>query len=162
MAQALGYTVDRIGQMVARLPAFISYIRGTGVRVIWTRFVEDPAYMAANAVAKISSFAQPLVLCSPGTSGFEYFEVSPYVEDVQVIKNTYGAFSSDAEHLRQRGIATSDLEQVLRLSSINSLIFAGVLTSRCVGTTLREVFGRGYHCIAAEHGVCTRPTVVRA
>ncbi len=152
LALHMNYSMNDIGTMISQLSAFISFIRDQGILVIFIRMIEDPEYMLKNAAAKITSFANPSILCVPQTKGFEYFGVAPQTEDVQIIKNSYDAFvtKESYEILKNKGIETPLLENVLKAHQIKSLIFSGVLTSRCVDSTLRSAYHRGYTCIVPE------------
>lgn len=44
----------------------------------------------------------------------------------------------------------TDVEQRLRASGIESLLFAGVTTEVCVQTSMREANDRGFHCLLIE------------
>jgi ureidoacrylate peracid hydrolase len=149
LAKTLNYTLNRMSDMISRLPSFIEAVRKTGATIIFLRMIEDPEYMAPNAAAKIRAQRPPLVLCNPATRGFEYFRVSPLPEDIQLTKNAYDGFG-DSALLLEKGIQTQSLEDVLRARQIDCLIFSGVLTSRCVDSTLRSAFRLGFNCIAVE------------
>lgn len=152
LARTNNLTVERMDQMLARLPKFIDTVRDTGTPVIFLRMIEDPDYMLSNGAEKIRSFDRPIILCSPKTIGFDYFGLSPVSEDIQIVKNSYDAFLTQegSELLRRKGIVTDRLEDVLKALAVDVLLFSGVLTSRCVDSTLRGAFQRGYRCIVAE------------
>jgi ureidoacrylate peracid hydrolase len=147
LAQSLKYTMQNMEAMIARLSPFIDRIRASGCPVIFLRMIEDPDFMAPNAARKIRSHAKPIVLCSPDTKGFEFFGVEPLSDDVQLIKNNYDAFSS-IDLLTKLGIKTRLLQDLLLAKKVETLIFTGVITSRCVDSTLRSAFRLGYNCIA--------------
>jgi len=151
-ADALSYTMNAAAKMVEKLPSFIDSVRSAGGKVVFVRMIEDPDYMLPNAGVKINSFENPLVMCTPNTKGFEYYGISPKKGDIQIIKNSYGAFISKQEQelLKKKGIETRLLQDVLQENHIECLLFSGVVTSRCVDTSVRAAFQHGYTCIVAE------------
>lgn len=49
----------------------------------------------------------------------------------------------------------SELESFLRQEGITTLLFGGVNTDQCVGSTLTDAFSKGYDCILLRDGVGT-------
>ena len=62
-------------------------------------------------------------------------ELKPLPDEAVVFKRRHGAFYQ------------TDLELLLRTSSVDTLLFAGVLTDACVATTVTESRMRDYHVI---------------
>jgi len=150
LAKKRQFTFQNMTGMIGRLSPFISFIRNTGTMIIFARMIEDPVYMSENARDKIMSSAKMTPLCNPDTKGFGYFGVLPQPGDKEIIKNSYEAFLTKDNHniLKSKGIETELLQDILETSQINCIIFTGMLTSRCVDSTLRIAFHRGYNCIA--------------
>lgn len=157
LARYHNYSMQHTEQMLTTLQPFISKIRETGIKVIFLRAIENPDYILPNHADKINSFEDPQALCTPGTKGFKYYKVEPKEGDIEIIKNSYDAFITDSSFqiLNNKGIQTALLQETLNAHNINTLIFTGVLTSRCVDSTLRSAFRLGYNCIVAEDLVST-------
>ncbi len=58
--------------------------------------------------------------------------------EILVSKNTTGAFTA------------SELDQVLRITRIETVLFTGVVTNVCVESTARAAADRGYNCIIVD------------
>ena len=65
-------------------------------------------------------------------------ELTPQLGDILVNKNTTGAFTS------------SELDQVLRITRTETVLFAGVVTNVCIESTARDAADRGYNCIVVD------------
>ena len=65
-------------------------------------------------------------------------EVKPLPGELVLNKTTAGAFAS------------TGIDALLRSMGIEYLLFAGVSTNMCVGTTARDAADRGYHCMLIE------------
>lgn len=70
-------------------------------------------------------------------------EVAPLPGEVVIEKRSFGAFN------------TSNLDEVLRSSRIESLVIVGVGTNACVETTARDAADRGYRCILVDEGMAS-------
>lgn len=124
-----------VQRVIPRISKFLEYARRREVLIIWTRMIEDPNQMKKNARDIILSAKDPLVVCVPGTSGFEYYKLKPKRGEIEIIKKSYGSFSN------------KKLDATLRKKDIKNLIIIGVYTSVCVDTTVREAHGLGYYVI---------------
>eukprot|EP00746_Dinoflagellata_sp_MGD_P022415 gnl/MRDRNA2_/MRDRNA2_15243_c0_seq1.p1 gnl/MRDRNA2_/MRDRNA2_15243_c0~~gnl/MRDRNA2_/MRDRNA2_15243_c0_seq1.p1 ORF type:complete len:293 (-),score=58.07 gnl/MRDRNA2_/MRDRNA2_15243_c0_seq1:55-933(-) len=69
--------------------------------------------------------------------------VAPQKGEVVLDKTTYGAFCS------------TDIENRLRASNIQTILFAGVTADVCVHTTLREAVDRGFECWYVKDAIST-------
>ena len=65
-------------------------------------------------------------------------EVKPLPGEIVVNKTTISAFSS------------TGIDSLFRAMSVEYLLFAGVSTNMCVGTTARDAADRGYRCVLIE------------
>lgn len=65
-------------------------------------------------------------------------ELAPIEGETVVRKTTNGGFNG------------SGLDDVLRRMDIDTLVVAGVVTSACVETTVRDAADRGYHCALVD------------
>jgi nicotinamidase-related amidase len=99
--------------------------------------IEDPKYAPPNLRAKMEA-DDWLVISSPKKQSFDYYRIKPEKGEKEFIKRQYDAFTN-------RG-----LQRYLREKDVSSLILTGVYTSRCVDSTMRSAFTRGYHCIVPE------------
>ncbi len=65
-------------------------------------------------------------------------EVKPLPGEPVLNKTTIGAFAS------------TGIDSLLRSMGVEYILFAGVSTNMCVGTTARDAADRGYHCLLIE------------
>ena len=65
-------------------------------------------------------------------------EVKPHPDEPVLNKTTMSAFTS------------TGIDSLLRSMGIEYLLFAGMSTNMCVGTTARDAADRGYHCLLIE------------
>lgn len=69
--------------------------------------------------------------------------VKPSKEDIVLIKNSSGGFSS------------TNMEKIMRYNNITRLIFTGGMTDCCLSSTFREACDRGYLCTVIEDACFT-------
>jgi nicotinamidase-related amidase len=70
-------------------------------------------------------------------------DLEPAADEVVINKTTYGAFSS------------TGLDATLRSMGIETIILVGVVTNRCVETTMRGAADRGYRVILVDDATAT-------
>lgn len=123
--------------VVPNLRRMLSFFRENGLRVI---------YITIGSEMEDYSDAPPhMVLLFKGTNNrrgqLEHEiveEVKPREGEPVVNKTTVSAFTS------------SGIDSLLRSMGIEYLLFAGVSTNMCVGTTARDAADRGYRCVLIE------------
>jgi ureidoacrylate peracid hydrolase len=82
--------------------------------------------------------------CVDGSWGGDFFgEVRPRVEDPIVTKHRYSGFYN------------TELDTVLRVHGIRTLILTGVATNVCVATTAHDGFMRDYYIVLVEDGTAS-------
>jgi len=111
--------------------------------------IEIPELMPPNLAKKITSYPNPLRLCDPSTEGYDYFGIRPMSDDIEIVKNTYNSFLSDESYsiLEAAGIKTPRLENVLKQYQSKCLVWTGVLTARCVQSSVLGGVERGYDAV---------------
>ena len=136
LQQLLGWDTNPIDEMIPRLERFLDGAR-SHVSVLWTRAIEDPAYAPENARIKMEAEGTPAI-STPEEYTFEYYRISPKGEDKEFVKDLYDSFNNE------------ELDSYLKNTGIRTLVFTGIYASRCVDTTLRTAFNKGYHIVVAE------------
>jgi nicotinamidase-related amidase len=148
-----GY-IARTGVDVRGLRAIIPTVRRLldaarikGIRVIHTReghrsdlsdLPSVKARRAAGAGAPIGSMGPLGRLLVRGEPGHAIIpELEPLAHEPVIDKPGFGAFYA------------TDLEQLLRVAGVRTLVIAGVTTDICVHSTLREAVDRGFECVTA-------------
>ena len=137
-----GYDVSPITKIVPDLNSFLDEVRNHHLPVIFTRMIEDEKYMSENAAKKMQANKFDAV-SSPGSTNMDYFGVAPELGDLEIIKNSYDAFSN------------LELEKSLLNKHIKNLIIVGVNMEVCVDTTLRSAYSRGYNVVVPRELVAT-------
>jgi nicotinamidase-related amidase len=77
-------------------------------------------------------------------------ELEPLTTEVVVDKPGFGAFYA------------TDLEHLLRVAGIRTLVLSGVTTDICVHSTLREAVDRGFECITAGNACAAGDPAIHA
>jgi biuret amidohydrolase len=142
-----GVDVGGLRAIIPNVRRLLDAARARGMRVIHTREGHRPdladlpatkARRAAGAGAPIGSMGPLGRLLVRGEPGHAIIpELEPLASEPVIDKPGFGAFYA------------TDLEQLLRVAGVRTLIMAGVTTDICVHSTLREAVDRGFECITA-------------
>jgi len=142
-----GVDVRGLRAIVPNARRLLHTARAKGVRVIHTREGHRPdlsdlpavkARRAAGAGAPIGSMGplgRILVRGEPGHAIIQ--ELEPLATEPVIDKPGFGAFYA------------TDLEHLLRVAGVRTLVISGVTTDICVHSTLREAVDRGFECFTA-------------
>jgi nicotinamidase-related amidase len=132
------------------LKRLLDFFRSGKHRVIFTTVASEspdgkdwsPAFKRMNEVAR-AQIGEPALPAKtdPWARMVEILE--PTENEVVINKTTYGAFAS------------TGLDATLRNLGIETLVLGGVVTNRCVETTMRDATDRGYRVILADDGSAT-------
>jgi ureidoacrylate peracid hydrolase len=140
---ALGANVHLVGEMAPRLIGFLAEARHAGVRIIFVRTLHSPWTNSSvwTGRGRGRHAASTVQLCLPGTWGAQFYagleprqspEWDPAQSDYVVTKHRYSAF------------VDTDLDLVLRVQRIETLIMAGTASNGCVEATAHTGFMRDY------------------
>jgi len=142
-----GVDVQGLREIIPNVRRLLHAARDTGVHVIHTREGHRPdlsdlpavkARRAAGSGAPIGSTGPLGRLLVRGELGHSIIpELEPLPTEPVIDKPGFGAFYA------------TDLEQLLRVAGIRTLVISGVTTDICVHSTLREAVDRGFECITA-------------
>src|SRR5262249_21714846 len=119
--------------LLERLASAVAAARASGIPVLYVRVAFRPGYPEVSA--RNRSFAAlsenpGFGVDDPGTQ--IHPAIAPEPDDVIMVKKRVSAFSG------------TDLEIVLRARQITTLVVAGIATSGCVLSTVREAADRDY------------------
>jgi len=129
---------DKLQALIPRLSKFVEIARPYGIKIIWTRMIEDPNYVPENLRLKMSIKKIP-ALTTPDKSGFDYYHVKPVKGDKQIVKKHYNAFTG------------TSLNKFLKHKRIKTLVLIGAYTSRCVDSTALVASDvLGYHVFVVK------------
>jgi nicotinamidase-related amidase len=142
-----GVDVRGLRAIIPNVRRLLDTARAKGIRVIHTREGHRPdlsdlpaikARRASGAGAPIGSMGPLGRLLVRGEPGHAIIpELEPLNNEPVIDKPGFGAFYA------------TDLEQLLRVAGVRTLVIAGVTTDICVHSTLREAVDRGFECITA-------------
>lgn len=151
MADREGFDVTPVSEMAARLPGFLNEARAAGVLVIFVRnlysternfYLSDAWLEQAARVRKGSYTLHPV--CGADHWGGAFFDnLRPEDSDPVVTKHRFNAFHN------------TDLECILRVNAIRTLVFTGCMTNVCVETTARDAFMRDYYVVVPSDATGT-------
>jgi nicotinamidase-related amidase len=132
------------GQFLSRLEHLVSTARRRGVSIIYVVVGFRPGYPEARGNPHYATVIQMgrLVMGSPGCE--VHASVAPKDDEPTIVKHRVGAF------------AHTDLDLILRVSGIDSLILTGITTSGVVLSTLRHAYDHDYKSIVVSDGCIDR------
>lgn len=147
-AARAGLDVERLRRVIGPALALREAARASGIKVIYTREGHRPDLADCPGPKWTRSRAAGAEIGSPGPLGRllvrgEYGhdlidEFTPIEGELVVDKPGYSAFHQ------------TDLDQLLRVAGIDTLIVAGVTTEVCVHSTVRAAIDLGYRCLTVS------------
>lgn len=131
-----GRHVAAVRAMVPALKEVLRRARASGVYVIHVR-------MANTELTRSDAYREhrrrrsdsKQRVCEEGSWGARFYEIEPLAGEPIVTKHRYSAFFG------------TDLETLLKVRGIRTVILAGVTTDVCVETTARDAFMRDYDVV---------------
>jgi ureidoacrylate peracid hydrolase len=131
-----------------RLPTLIAAARHAGVLCVFIRNVyttERNLYLSDSWLEHASrrrkgGYTTIPVCPAESWAGDFYGDVKPEPGEPIITKHRYSAFHN------------TDLDTVLRVNAIRTVVVTGVVTNVCVETTAREAFVRDYYVVVPEDG----------
>lgn len=132
------------------LKRLLDFFRSSKQRVIFTTVASEspdgsdwaPAFKRMNAEAQ-EQIGEPALPAKTDPWARIVEALEPTADEVVINKTTYGAFAS------------TGLDATLRNLGIETLVLGGVVTNRCVETTMRDATDRGYRMILVDDGTAT-------
>lgn len=151
MADREGFDVTPVSEMAARLPDFLNKARAAGALVVFVRnlystehnFYLSDAWLEQAARVRKGSYTLHQVCGTDHWGGEFYGNLRPETTDPVVTKHRFNAFHN------------TDLESILRIHAIRTLVFAGCMTNVCVETTARDAFMRDYYVVVPSDATAT-------
>jgi ureidoacrylate peracid hydrolase len=143
-----GADLAAVQAMAAQLPDALDAARSAGVLVVFIRNVystERNAYLSDVWLEQMlrrrgDSYTVREVCGADSWQGDFYGGIAPQAGEPIVTKHRYGAFHN------------TDLETILRVHGIRTVVLTGVATNACVETTAREAFVRDYYVAFTADG----------
>jgi len=131
LAKARGFNMEPMVKAAKRIDSFVKATRKS-LKTIWVRMEEDPKTIAENL-----RWAQddPLTFCKIGTKGYDYFIVRPEPGEKEFHKIHYVLFHNP------------EVLEYLRKNGIDTIIYSGVLSSRCVYASMVTGSALGFKSI---------------
>lgn len=147
VATLMGSDVSRIQAAVKRLNPFIEKAREVGVDIFWTRSAHTKEKTSPVHRYRRSPTGE-VIIAKEGSAGADWYAgiIKPLPSEHIITKRHYDAFED------------TELDHLLRIRGIRTLIFTGFTTNVCVETTARHGYVKGYYIVLASD--CTgAPTV---
>jgi ureidoacrylate peracid hydrolase len=143
-----GADLGAVQAMAKRLPEVIEAAREAGALVVFVRNVYSTeansylsdVYLEQAARRRGGSYTLRAV-CGPDSWEGDFYEkIRPLPSEPIVTKHRYGAFHN------------TDLETILRVRGVRTVVLTGVATNVCVETTAREAFMRDFYVVFTGDG----------
>jgi ureidoacrylate peracid hydrolase len=143
-----GADLGPVQAMAERLPEVLEAARSAGVLVVFIRNVystERNVYLSDVWLEQMlrrrgDSYTVREVCGADSWQGDFYGGIAPQPGEPIVTKHRYGAFHN------------TDLETILRVHGVRTVVLTGVATNACVETTAREAFVRDYYVVFTADG----------
>jgi len=131
--------------IIPNINKLVKYCREHNMPIIWVQETNRKDGSDIGIMAKYWPFlGAPEAYLAEGSWAWElYPELDARPEDVYIKKPKYVAFWG------------SDLEAVLKSLKVNHLIFTGICTDICVGTTMIMAMHMDYNCVEVNDATTT-------
>ena len=135
----IGNNVTHLRKVIEPIQRVEAKARQVGIPVIYIR-TEHDSNNNSEVWLERTEWARPGLVCQTGSWGAEFYEIKPKPGDIVITKYRYSAF------------AQTHLELVLRSLGRDSLLFAGLTTSVCVESSVRDGLMKEFHVATLEDG----------
>jgi ureidoacrylate peracid hydrolase len=143
-----GADLRAVQAMAQRVPDLIEAARSAGALVVFIRNVyttDRNTYLSDVWLEQMlrrrgDSYTRRDVCRADSWEGDFYGEIRPRPGEPVVTKHRYGAFHN------------TDLDTILRVHGVRTVVLTGVATNACVDTTAREAFVRDYYVVLTSDG----------
>lgn len=124
--------------MMPRLHKLIDAARAAGTLVVFVQAIYDEHFLSAPWRERNVRRKLEVARCLSGSWGADFYEVKPRPTDIVIQKHRYSAFID------------TELDMILRVRGVETLIMTGVATNVCVETTARDGFMKDYYIVFAS------------
>jgi len=141
----LGNDVSMMPEMAARTRVLLEAARRRGILTLFVRATYDAEVLGAPLAETYNRRGFTDSQCLEGTWDADWYaSLAPdpaRPQELTITKHRFSAFWG------------TEIDLYLRSNNIRSVVFAGVVTSGCVESTLRDAFFRDYFVIATSDAV---------
>jgi len=131
-----GLDMTPMVEVAKRIDDFIKATRHV-LKPVWIRTEECTETLAQN-LKWLHNGKLPWVLCKTGSHGYDYFLVKPEPGEKEIHKVHYSGFHNP------------ELKEYLKENDIETILYSGVMASRCVYTTMVSGSALGFKSIIIE------------
>lgn len=128
--------VARVAPALARTAEALAAARGSGTRVVHVENAWRQGHPDVNPHAPWQADAKAVGRSTEGSWGVEFFEPLTPIDGEAIVRKR--AVS---------GFAGTDLDRLLRLHDISTLVIAGIVTNFAAEGTARDASDRGYRVV---------------
>lgn len=134
-AEGLGFRIARAGTIQRTVQA-VQAARAAGIEVIHVGLAWREGYPEAHRAVPLFSDAPAAGMLKEGTWGADFHpQLRPAPGEIVIRKRSVSA------------LAGTELDRLLRLKGINTLVLAGIVTNFVVEGTARDAVDRGYSVV---------------
>jgi ureidoacrylate peracid hydrolase len=130
-------------QVVEKLNALTARYRAPGSMIVWTRHVVRPDHSNVGVLGRTMPPAAQGVIDDGTNSAALHSSVAVQANDIVLAKPQFGAFHS------------TELETILRVRGIDTVVIGGIATNFCCETTAREAHAREFRVLFLNDGTGT-------
>jgi len=156
-----GVNIRATRKPIAILRRLLPLWRATGAPVVWLNWGVRPDRLNLPASVQFKAKAD----AQGWPSGVGYAEASPLDRGPSLVPGHWGAQVVDElapapqditvfKH-RLSGFCDNELDSLLRQQGVQTLLFAGINTDRCVFSSLQDAGFLGYDCVLLEDACAT-------
>lgn len=150
---SVGYPVEPFRRIIPNIKKLVEFAYSIGMKVIWTATNYNPD--GSDNPARVHKILAELfidrkngkprgVILAKGSWGSQIIdELKPPQDGIVILKRKPSAFYN------------TNLELILRIHGIKTLIITGITTEVCVDTTARDAFCRDFDIIIVEDATAT-------
>ena len=144
----VGVDLSSVPPALAKVQELIAAARKAGATVAFMRVVTTPdtdSQALKNFYTRRGFPLEAIGICRDGTSGADYYGVTPEPGDIEIEKVLFSSFYG------------TDLEDQLRARGIDTLVMTGFTTDCCVDATSRDAFHRNFNVFLVDDACTAYP-----
>ena len=151
--------LEWVESIIPQAASLLKWARDNGLTIIHTREGYAPDLSDVHEIKKRKSIANSSPIGGDGPMGKFLIRGEHGHDTIDELKSLPGEIVLDKSSFGT--FASTNIDQILKETGIEQLVFAGVTADVCVHTTLREATDRGYECWYCRDAISTPDPFIR-